>query len=129
VLEMDDLNKAIGERLKKTRELRGLKQNRVARKLGIHNSTLSKYESGEREIDNETLLRLADMYDVPAQWIMTGEKEIRDSDMVANEDLKFLNEVKKIAAKRNMKISDPHFLELVDIAFEMADRIKNKQSE
>jgi len=52
-----------------------------------------------------------------------------DSDMVANEDLKFLNEVKKIAAKRNMKISDPHFLELVDIAFEMADRIKNKQSE
>lgn len=71
---MEHIKKAIGERLKQAREKIGLKQNRAAAKLGIHNSTLAKYESGEREADNEVLIKLADLYEVSPQWLLTGEE-------------------------------------------------------
>lgn len=61
---MKDFKKNVGERLKEARLKKDLKQNRVAKHLGIHNSTLAKYESGEREADYETLNKLADLYDI-----------------------------------------------------------------
>lgn len=69
----NNAKKDIGERLKSTREKRDIKQNRVAKIIGVHNSTLNKYESGEREPDNETLLKLSSLYDVSVEWILTGE--------------------------------------------------------
>ncbi|RXZ84463.1 XRE family transcriptional regulator [Paenibacillaceae bacterium] len=72
---MEDLKKEIGQRLKTARFRKGMRQNRAADALGIHNSTLGKYESGEREADNETLTKMADLYEVKVQWIITGQKE------------------------------------------------------
>lgn len=71
---MTDLKKAVGERLKEARERKNLKQNKVAKIIGIHNSTLAKYESGEREADYETLIKLAELYEVTVDWI-TGNNE------------------------------------------------------
>jgi transcriptional regulator with XRE-family HTH domain len=73
---MSDVKKEIGERLKSVRERRGLKQNKVALHLGVHNSTLAKYESGEREPDNETLMKLAEYYEVNTDWILSGETKL-----------------------------------------------------
>lgn len=75
---MDDIKQAIGARLKEARERSGLKQNVVAKRIGVHNSTLNKYESGQREADNETLLKLASIYNVSEQWILTGKYIIND---------------------------------------------------
>lgn len=72
---MSDINKEIGERLKKARERAGYKQNAIANWLGIHNSTLAKYESGDREVDNKTLLSLCEKYDITTEWLMTGSVE------------------------------------------------------
>lgn len=66
---MDDSKKLLGERLKIAREKKGLKQNRVAQSLGIHNSTLAKYESGDREVDIDTLKKLAELYEVSVDWL------------------------------------------------------------
>lgn len=76
MIYLGDLKKEIGDRLKRARETRNLKQNRVALSLGIHNSTLAKYESGDREPDNETLNKLANMYEVSPNWILTGKNEL-----------------------------------------------------
>lgn len=73
---MSDINKAIGERLKWAREKANLKQNAIANWLGIHNSTLAKYESGQREIDNQTLVSLCEKYNIRLEWVMTGEGDI-----------------------------------------------------
>lgn len=67
-MEID--KKAIGKRLKYTRARKRLKQNYVAQKLGIHNSTLNKYESGEREPDLETLHKLAELYEVTTDYLL-----------------------------------------------------------
>lgn len=62
--------KIVGKRLKHIRERKHLKQNYVAKKLGVHNSTLNKYESGEREPDLETLHKLAEIYEVSTDYLL-----------------------------------------------------------
>jgi len=77
---MDDSKKILGERLKIAREKKGLKQNRVAQSLGIHNSTLAKYESGDREVDIDTLKKLAELYDVTVDWLSGRTNDPSPSD-------------------------------------------------
>lgn len=48
-------SKDIGYRLRKAREAKRLTQKEVADKIGIHNSTIGKYELGEREPDFDTV--------------------------------------------------------------------------
>jgi len=75
---VSEIKKVLGERLKAARERKNLKQNRVAHYLGIHNSTLAKYESGEREPDIETINKLARLYEVSVDYLMgRSEKETK----------------------------------------------------
>jgi Predicted transcriptional regulators len=60
----------VGERLKYLREKYKVKQNQLAKELGIHNSTLAKYESGEREPDLETLNKVTELFRVSVDWLL-----------------------------------------------------------
>lgn len=73
---MGEYRKELGSRLRHSRESRGLKQYKVAKLVGIHNSTLAKYESGEREPDNVILMELAELYEVTFDWISTGRSPV-----------------------------------------------------
>jgi transcriptional regulator with XRE-family HTH domain len=70
---MNQISKALSERLKSSRENKNFKQNKIAELLDIHNSTLAKYESGDREPDTKTLIRLADLYEVSLEWLIAGK--------------------------------------------------------
>ena len=62
----------LGERLKEAREYVGLKQDDVAKTLGIPRSALSNVEAGTRKVDAIELARLAKLYQRPVAWF-TGE--------------------------------------------------------
>ena len=62
----------LGERLKEAREYVGLKQEDVAKKLGIPRSALSNIEAGSRKVDAIELSQLAKLYQRPVAWF-TGE--------------------------------------------------------
>ncbi|PWW01172.1 helix-turn-helix protein [Paenibacillus cellulosilyticus] len=79
---MESKNIEMGRRLKESREKKGYKQNRIAKLLGIHNSTLAKYESGEREPDLNTITSLSEMYEVPVNYLISGEVEPTDSPLL-----------------------------------------------
>ncbi|MFI8714489.1 helix-turn-helix domain-containing protein [Brevibacillus brevis] len=64
----------LGERLRKARERKNLKQVQVHERTGINNKTLSRYESGGSEPDVETLKVLAELYEVSLDWL-TGHTE------------------------------------------------------
>ncbi len=56
--------------LKKLRKTAGLTQISLQMKTGIEQALLSKFENGERIPPTETLLRLADFYDVSIDYIL-----------------------------------------------------------
>src|ERR1700722_3838375 len=62
----------LGERLREAREYVGLKQEDVAKTLGIPRSALSNIEAGTRKVDAIELARLAKLYQRPVAGF-TGE--------------------------------------------------------
>ena len=56
--------------LKFLRKNKGYTQIALQMKTGIEQSLLSKFESGERTPPTETLVRLADFYDVSIDYIL-----------------------------------------------------------
>ena len=56
--------------LKKLRKEKGYTQIALQMKTGIEQALLSKFETGERVPPTETLLRLAEFYDVSIDYIL-----------------------------------------------------------
>lgn len=56
--------------LRTLRKNKGYTQIALQMKTGIEQSLLSKFESGERTPPTETLVRLADFYDVSIDYIL-----------------------------------------------------------
>jgi transcriptional regulator with XRE-family HTH domain len=86
---VDTDRQVLGERLKEAREYVGLKQDDVAKKLGIPRSALSNIEAGSRKVDAIELAQMAKLYQRPVAWF-TGEERHGASD-------KMLAEVARVA--------------------------------
>lgn len=56
--------------LKKLRKDKGLTQIALQMATGIEQALLSKFENGERVLPTETLMHLADFYNVSMDYIM-----------------------------------------------------------
>ena len=56
--------------LKKLRKEKGITQINLQMKTGIEQALLSKFENGERIPPTETLIRLADFYNVSIDYIL-----------------------------------------------------------
>ena len=65
------------ERLNELREEREIRKAEFARQIGLDSSTINRYESGEREPDNEKLTRIADYFNVSIDYLLgrTDDKE------------------------------------------------------
>lgn len=67
---------SFGKRLKQARKNKKLLQTEVANKLGIDDTTISKYENDKSEPDNKTINELATLYGVTVDWLIgRNEKE------------------------------------------------------
>lgn len=64
---------SLGERLKIARDNKGFSQTEVYRRTNINNKTLSRYERDGSEPDHQTLITLANLYDVHVEWLLTGQ--------------------------------------------------------
>jgi transcriptional regulator with XRE-family HTH domain len=80
----DTDRQVLGERLKEAREYVGLKQDDVAKKLGIPRSALSNVEAGTRKVDAIELAQLAKLYQRPVAWF-TGEDSVGVADKMPAE--------------------------------------------
>jgi len=64
------LGDGMRNRLKELRKNRGYTQISVQMRTGIEQALLSKFENDERVPPTETLVRLADFYDVSIDYIL-----------------------------------------------------------
>lgn len=74
---------SFGDRLKRARKEKKLTQEEVAKRLGIDDTTISKYENDKSEPDNKTLNDLAGLYEVSVDYLL-GRTD--DPKLVTNED-------------------------------------------
>jgi len=63
------------EQLKRIRIQHGYSQESVAKAIGVDASTISKYESGEREVPRNNLKQLAALYGVSTELLMNASDE------------------------------------------------------
>ncbi|MCM3560636.1 helix-turn-helix domain-containing protein [Brevibacillus borstelensis] len=66
---------SFGQRLKQARKEAKLTQEQVAKRLGLDYSTISKYENNHSEPDNETLAKMAEIYNVKVDYLITGHTD------------------------------------------------------
>ncbi len=64
------LGDVMRNRLRQLRKSRGYTQISVQMQTGIEQALLSKFETGERVPPTETLIRLADFYNVSIDYIL-----------------------------------------------------------
>ncbi|BCC50910.1 MULTISPECIES: helix-turn-helix domain-containing protein [Bacillaceae] len=112
-----------GERLKKLREKIGLTQKFVAEKIGVKNNTLSSYESAKRQPDFHTLKKLADLYEVPIDYIITGNEFNNSPDEMWKE---FLDPKTQIFFKDLKDAPEEKIEELIRFWEFIKERDKNK---
>jgi len=62
------------DRLKALRKKMNLTQKEVGEKIGLSGKTISSYEQGDRQPDNETLLKLANFFGVSVSYLL-GETD------------------------------------------------------
>lgn len=57
-------------RLKELRIMRKISQLKLAMDLNMNQNTISRYENLEREADYETLIKIADYFDVSIDYLL-----------------------------------------------------------
>lgn len=57
-------------RLKELRIQAGISQLKLAMDLGMNQNSISRYETGEREADYRTLIKLADYFEVSLDYLL-----------------------------------------------------------
>ena len=57
-------------RLKKLRKERNISQLKLALDLNMNQNTVSRYENMEREADYETLIKIADYFEVSLDYLL-----------------------------------------------------------
>jgi len=85
----------IASRVRSARELAGLSQGQVAKKLGMHRPTITEIEAGRRNIKSHELSALAKLYGVEISWLADGiidEQKIDKEILAAARDLSHMSE-------------------------------------
>ncbi len=57
-------------RLKELRKSKNMTQQRLAIELNMNQNTLSRYETGERQADYQTLIIIADYFNVSIDYLL-----------------------------------------------------------
>jgi transcriptional regulator with XRE-family HTH domain len=70
------LDSSLKDRIIFARSSSGISQMKLAENLGVHVTTLNKYERGKRVPDANTLNRIANVTGCPSGWLLTGEGAI-----------------------------------------------------
>lgn len=69
-------NNEILERIKKIRNLRGVKQKYIALQMGMSQSTYSKIENGNQKLTFEVIEKIADVLNIPVNHLTQKEIQI-----------------------------------------------------
>lgn len=102
------------ERLKTLRKTTGLSMKEFGSYFGLAESTISLYENGKRQPDNDTILRFADYFGVSVDYLL-GREEKTPSDGNLSEGEKMLLDLFNRVPEEKQEL----LLQLIRTALEM----------
>lgn len=122
---MNDMN----ERIKYLRnDVLKLTAEKFADGIGVTRSAIYKLESSERNPSSQTIVSIANRYNVRREWLETGQGEILNKDVqedfsfvlsdIENSDDDFIKEFLKVY----VSLDDTSKAALKEIAFRMANK-------
>lgn len=66
---------SVGDRLKKFRKLKGLKQSDIARELGVRNNTVSQWENNKNGIDIDYIVPICNMLGITPSMLIGYDED------------------------------------------------------
>lgn len=78
-----------GKRLSKFRKFLELSQKEFADRLNVHQVTIARYETNKIKPTSEFMERLVDVYNINANWLLTGKGEMFTEEYSAKVDADF----------------------------------------
>lgn len=66
-------------RIKELREAHGYSQRKIAEMLDMHTTQYQRYETGERAIPIDFIIKLADLYEVSIDYIVGRDEPAEDT--------------------------------------------------
>lgn len=81
----------LGNRLKKLREDKGLKQDELAKELSVSPSAIGMYERDSREPNNELIIKIANFFNVSTDYLM-GISEYKNEQDYVEKNHDFIGE-------------------------------------
>ena len=84
------------EKIKKLRKEHHLTQIEFAKKFNISNGTIAMWETAKRQPDFDTLLKIADFFDVSVDYLLGREDDlgnVKKQDVLSEEDKDILNQL------------------------------------
>lgn len=118
----------IGDLIKELRKEKKLTQADLAKKLGIAPTSVSAWERHENRPLIDKIVMMSEIFEVPmTRFFEDVVKEESGSYSTEQEqDAHLLNNIKRIARKHDMDLTDPKTLELVDSALDFIMRMKKE---
>lgn len=72
-------------RIRELRLLKGMQQEDLARLLSVTRVSISRYETGAHDIDSETILRLCEIFDCSADYLL-GRSPLPSPELTPEEE-------------------------------------------
>lgn len=111
------------ERLKQARTKKGVSQNELAKRIGVHVTNISRYERGENKPTSEVLSRLANALDTSVDFLMSGSLDDLANEGISDKEL--LSQFKRVEQlPKDKKKLVKEFLESFLITSELQARFK-----
>lgn len=89
---------AIGDRIKRLRQEKGWSQAQLANKLNTHPKQVPKYERGINLPSTEVLVRMTQIFNVSADFLIFEERNDTDQSSIADRELvQKLSEIDKLS--------------------------------
>lgn len=77
-------------RISELRKNKNLKQEEIAKIIGVARTTYSMYEHGNRQMDYETIIKLADYYKVSLDYIFERTNNPIHLESYTDEEIEFM---------------------------------------
>lgn len=114
-----DLRKYAGSVIKKLREHRNMTQDELAEELDITRQAVSRYENGDRGVNQDLLFRLANVFKVPIDEFFPPVNDIyKKTEITEEEEIELLKEtlLKKGFLNENETLTKENFDKLIEFA-------------